>query len=78
MHAVAQSACGGPEQLTYTTVAKPTPAADKVVVQIMAASVGARDWHLRRGSPMLIRLIYGGYRRPRFPIVGVDIAGDVV
>jgi NADPH:quinone reductase-like Zn-dependent oxidoreductase len=30
-----------------------------------------------RGTPFLVRLVYGGYRRPKFPIIGVDIAGRV-
>jgi NADPH:quinone reductase-like Zn-dependent oxidoreductase len=43
----------------------------------MARSVNAGDWYLLRGTRFLIRLVYGGYRRPKFPILGVDIAGQV-
>jgi NADPH:quinone reductase-like Zn-dependent oxidoreductase len=77
MHAVVQSEYGGPEVLEYTEVEKPTPGDDEALVRVVAASVGAGDWHLMRGTPFLIRLIYGGYRRPKFPTPGVDIAGRI-
>jgi NADPH:quinone reductase-like Zn-dependent oxidoreductase len=77
MHAVVQSVYGGPEVLELTAVERPTPDDDEALVRVVAASVGAGDWHLMRGTPFLIRLIYGGYRRPKFPTPGVDIAGEV-
>jgi NADPH:quinone reductase-like Zn-dependent oxidoreductase len=77
MHAVVQSEYGGPEVLEFADVERPTPNPDEVLVCVVAASVGAGDWHLMRGEPYLIRLIYGGYRRPKFPTPGVDIAGRV-
>lgn len=77
MHAVIQSEYGGPEVLEYTDVERPTPADDEALVRIIAASVGAGDWHLMRGTPFLVRLVYGGYRRPKFPTPGVDIAGRI-
>jgi NADPH:quinone reductase-like Zn-dependent oxidoreductase len=77
MHAVVQSVYGGPEVLEFAEVEKPTPGDDEALIRVVAASVGAGDWHLMRGTPFLIRLIYGGYRRPKFPTPGVDIAGEV-
>jgi NADPH:quinone reductase-like Zn-dependent oxidoreductase len=77
MHAVVQSEYGGPEVLEYTDVERPAPADGDALVRIIAASVGAGDWHLMRGTPFLVRLIYGGYRRPKFPTPGVDIAGRI-
>ena len=77
MHAVVQSVYGGPEVLEFAEVEKPTPDDEEVLVRVVAASVGAGDWHLMRGTPFLIRLIYGGYRRPKFQTPGVDIAGRV-
>jgi D-arabinose 1-dehydrogenase-like Zn-dependent alcohol dehydrogenase len=78
MHAVVYSEYGGPEVLKYSRVDRPEPAADEVLIQVVAASVGAGDWHLMRGTPFVIRLVYGGYRRPKHPILGMDIAGRVV
>ncbi|MFC5369064.1 NAD(P)-dependent alcohol dehydrogenase [Salinirubrum litoreum] len=77
MHAIVQLTYGGPEVLSFTTVEKPVPDDDEVLVRVVAASVGVGDWHLMRGSPLLVRLVYGGYRRPKFPTVGVDVAGSV-
>ncbi|MFC6973615.1 NAD(P)-dependent alcohol dehydrogenase [Halomicroarcula sp. GCM10025709] len=77
MHAVVTAAYGGPEVLRFAEVARPVPDDDEVLIRVVAASVGAGDWHLMRGSPFLVRLIYGGYRRPKFPILGVDVAGRV-
>jgi NADPH:quinone reductase-like Zn-dependent oxidoreductase len=78
VHAVVYSEYGGPEVLRYTRVHRPVPADDEVLIQIVASSVGAGDWHLMRGTPFLIRLLYGGYWKPKHPILGVDIAGRVV
>jgi NADPH:quinone reductase-like Zn-dependent oxidoreductase len=78
MHAVVYSEYGGPEVLRYTRVDRPVPADDEVLIQVISASIGAGDWHLMRGTPFLIRLIYRGYWKPKQTILGVDIAGRVV
>lgn len=77
MKAVVYGEYGGPEVLRVADVEIPPPGDDEVLVRVMAGSVNAGDWHLMRGSPFLVRLVYGGYRRPRFPILGVDISGRV-
>ncbi|WP_233512091.1 NAD(P)-dependent alcohol dehydrogenase [Haloferax sp. Atlit-12N] len=77
MTAVVYSEYGGPEVLRLDEVDLPTPGDDDVLVRVMARSVNAGDWHLLRGTPFLVRLVYGGYRKPKFPILGVDIAGRV-
>lgn len=77
MHAVVYSAYGSPDVLDFAEVEKPAPSDDEVLVRVVAASVNAGDWHLMRGTPFLVRLVYGGYVRPKFPILGVDIAGRV-
>ena len=77
MTAVVYSEYGGPEVLRVDEVELPTPGDDDVLVRVMARSVNAGDWHLLRGTPFLVRLVYGGYRKPKFPILGVDVAGRV-
>lgn len=77
MRAWTQSAYGGPDVLSLATVPRPSPAAAEVLVRVRATGVNAGDWHLMRGSPYLIRLIYGGYRRPSVPTPGLDVAGEV-
>ena len=77
MNAIVYSEYGGPDMLEFSEVERPTPGDDEVLVRVVAASVGAGDWHLMRGTPFLIRLVYGGYRRPKFPILGVDVTGRI-
>ncbi|HEY9641903.1 MAG TPA: NAD(P)-dependent alcohol dehydrogenase, partial [Coleofasciculaceae cyanobacterium] len=40
-------------------------------------SVNAGDRHLMRGTPVIVRLIYGGLRHPKVKILGFDVAGRV-
>lgn len=77
MKAIAQMEYGAPEVLHLVNVAKPIPQDDEVLVKINAASVDAGVWHLMRGTPFLIRLIYGGLRKPKHSILGSAIAGEV-
>ncbi|WP_239112863.1 NAD(P)-dependent alcohol dehydrogenase [Halomicronema sp. CCY15110] len=77
MKAIAQTVYGGPEVMGLVEVAKPTPQETEVLVKVRSASVDAGVWHLMRGTPFLIRLIYGGLRRPKHPILGSAIAGEV-
>ncbi len=46
-------------------------------MRVQAASANAGDWHLLRGTPFPIRLV-AGLRKPKFKIIGNDIAGCVV
>jgi NADPH:quinone reductase-like Zn-dependent oxidoreductase len=77
MQAIAQTEYGSPAVLHLETVARPTVPDDGVLVSIRAASVDAGIWHLMRGTPFLIRLIFGGWRQPKIPILGSAIAGQV-
>jgi NADPH:quinone reductase-like Zn-dependent oxidoreductase len=76
MKAVVYDHYGSPDVLRLEHTPKPTPKADEVVVRVMAASVNAGDWHLMRGKPRAVRLVYG-LRRPKFPVLGSDIAGYI-
>ncbi|WP_247002400.1 NAD(P)-dependent alcohol dehydrogenase [Halosolutus gelatinilyticus] len=77
MNAVVYSEYGGPDVLEPSTVAKPTPGDDEVLIAVRAASVNAGDWHLMRGSPFPVRFMYGGVRTPERRILGMDVAGRV-
>lgn len=77
MKAIAQAEYGAPDVLSLVEVAKPVPQADEVLVRIRGASVDAGVWHLMRGKPFLIRLMFGGWRKPKYPILGSAIAGEV-
>jgi NADPH:quinone reductase-like Zn-dependent oxidoreductase len=67
---------GPPETLRMAEVDTPAPAADEVLVKVLAASVNAADWHVLRGRPLFSRATLG-LLRPRHKILGVDIAGRV-
>jgi NADPH:quinone reductase-like Zn-dependent oxidoreductase len=80
MKAVVQDRYGSPDVLKIDDVAQPVAADGEVVVQVRAASVNARDWHLMRGDPYVARLMDSsqlGLRGPRIAIRGTDFAGRV-
>lgn len=77
MKAVTSDTYGGPAVLRFEDVDRPSPNADQVLIDVAAASLNAGDSHLLRGTPVFIRLIYGGLLRPDDPILGMDVAGTV-
>ncbi|GAA2079771.1 NAD(P)-dependent alcohol dehydrogenase [Actinomadura alba] len=70
---------GSPEVLDLTDIDKPVPGDDEVLVRVRATSVQPYDWHHMRGEPYIARLMPGGpgLRKPRFGILGSDMAGEV-
>jgi NADPH:quinone reductase-like Zn-dependent oxidoreductase len=76
MRAVAQHRYGPPDVLRLEQVARPVPGPGEVLVRIRAASIFAGDWRMVRGSPFFLRVALG-LRRPRRPIPGLDLAGEV-
>jgi NADPH:quinone reductase-like Zn-dependent oxidoreductase len=77
MRAIARSDYGSAEVLKLEEVDKPVVSNHGVLVKVHATSVNAGDWHLMRGTPFIIRLIYGGLRQPKIKILGFDVAGHV-
>ena len=77
MKAIVYTEYGPSEVLQFKEVEKPTPKDDQVLVKVHAASVNYPDWSLLRGKPFLIRLITGGFLRPKHEILGADVAGQV-
>ncbi|WP_336216323.1 NAD(P)-dependent alcohol dehydrogenase [Nonomuraea sp. LPB2021202275-12-8] len=65
--------------MTLTEIERPVPADDEVLVRVRATSVQPYDWHHMRGQPYVARLMPGGpgLRRPKFAILGADLAGQV-
>lgn len=78
MKAIVQNRYGPPDVLRVEDIARPTPADDELLVQVRAASVGAWDWHTLRGDPFVMRLTGMGLRKPKKPVLGLDMAGVVV
>ena len=74
MKAVVYSRYGSPNVLNVAEADTPSPAADEVLVKVCASSVNAADLDLLRGK-FFIRL--EAMRRPKYSILGSDIAGRV-
>src|SRR5438046_930940 len=77
MKAIVYTKYGSPDVLQLKEVEKPTPSENEVLVKVHAVSINAMDWHLMRGKPALARFLIGGFRKPKNPILGSDIAGRV-
>jgi NADPH:quinone reductase-like Zn-dependent oxidoreductase len=76
MKAVVRETYGPPEVLHVEDVPLPNVGDGDVLVRVRAASANAGDWHLLRGTPFPFRLV-AGLRKPKFKIIGNDIAGHV-
>jgi NADPH:quinone reductase-like Zn-dependent oxidoreductase len=81
MRAIVCTNYGPPDVLQLKDVLKPVPKDDEVLVRIRATTVSAADCELRRFdfAPWIwvpIRLAFG-IRRPRQPVLGQELAGDV-
>jgi NADPH:quinone reductase-like Zn-dependent oxidoreductase len=76
MKAAVHRRYGPPDVVTVEDVPKPAPRDDEVLVRIHAAVVGVVDGLARRGAPFYAR-VHFGLRRPRFPVLGCDFAGQV-
>jgi len=72
---------GDAENLVLSTVKKPTPKANEVLIKICATSVTTSDVLIRRmNEPMITKFILQlifGFGRPRNPVLGMVTAGIV-
>jgi NADPH:quinone reductase-like Zn-dependent oxidoreductase len=67
---------GPPEVVRLAEVAKPTAAADELLVKAHATTVNRTDCGVRQADPVLVRL-FTGIARPRHRILGSEFAGEV-
>ncbi len=77
MKAIVYTKYGSPDVLQLKDIQKPAPKDDEVLVKIHAVSINAYDWHLLKADPFLVRMMGGGFLRPKNTILGADIAGRV-
>lgn len=55
----------------------PVPGQGEVLLEVRAAGVDMGVWHLLTGKPYLLRFIGFGFRGPKSPVPGRDVAGVV-
>ncbi|MEW6179997.1 MAG: NAD(P)-dependent alcohol dehydrogenase [Chloroflexota bacterium] len=68
---------GPPELLQLREVPKPVPKGHQVLVKVHAASINALEWR-RFTMPLIgLRLISGGWFKPKDTALGTDVAGRV-
>jgi NADPH:quinone reductase-like Zn-dependent oxidoreductase len=80
MKAIVQDRYGSPDVLELREVERPAPGDSQVLVRVHAASVNARDWHVMRGDPYVVRVLDRtefGFGGPKTKIRGTDFAGRV-
>lgn len=75
MKALLRTEYGTADVLHLAEVPKPTPAPDEVLIRVHAASVNGSDKEGLSGRPAYARI--GGLRKPRYPILGSDVAGVI-
>jgi NADPH:quinone reductase-like Zn-dependent oxidoreductase len=77
MRAVVADAYGDADVLRVAEIDRPAIAAGEVLVRVHAAGLDRGTWHLMTGRPYLMRLALG-FRAPKNPVSGRDVAGTVV
>jgi len=76
MKAIELSKYGAPENLQIKELEKPVPKDNEVLIKVHATTVTSGDARMRRADPFVIRLIFG-FKKPRKPILGVVVAGEI-
>jgi len=77
MKAIFQDTYGSADVLELRDIERPEIDDDEVLVRVHAAGVDPGVWHLLTGLPYLIRIAGYGFRAPKSPVRGTDLAGRV-
>jgi len=76
MKTVIYTKFGPPDVLHVKEVDKPAPKDNEVLIRILATTVTAGDWRLRKGDPFAARLFAGPFT-PKNPVLGHEFAGQI-
>jgi NADPH:quinone reductase-like Zn-dependent oxidoreductase len=77
MKAIVRDTYGSPDLLELREIDIPEIADEEVLVHVHAAGVGRDVWHVMAGLPYPIRFAGYGFRAPKNPLIGSDMAGVV-
>jgi NADPH:quinone reductase-like Zn-dependent oxidoreductase len=81
MKAILCAAYGPPDVLRIGELPKPTPTGSQILIRVHSAAVTISDCIVRSGKvrPLLWlpMRIFVGFTRPRNPVLGLDLSGDV-
>jgi len=83
MKAIVWTKYGSPDGLQFQEVDKPVPKEDEILIKVHATTVTAGDCEMRRLElPLMLSFpmrLYAGFLKPkRIPILGQELAGEVV
>jgi NADPH:quinone reductase-like Zn-dependent oxidoreductase len=76
MKAISRERYGSADGLELRDTDVPVVGEEDVLVRVRAAGCGPDVWHLMTGKPYFARMMLG-LRRPKFPVLGWDVAGTV-
>lgn len=76
MRAIVQEGYGSADVLREAQVPRPAIGENEVLVKVQAAGLDRGTWHITSGLPYALRPVYG-FRAPRHPVPGLDLAGTV-
>lgn len=78
MSAMVAGEYGSADGLRLQSAGRPAIGDAEVLVRVRAAGVDRAAWHLMTGKPYLLRLMGFGLRRPKDPVMGLEVSGTVV
>ncbi len=82
MKAIVYTRYGSPDVLEIKEIAKPVPTAKEILIKTYATTVTSGDWRMRSlemppGFRLIAPMIFG-ISKPRQPVLGSELAGEVV